>query len=81
MKFYVDDKGKNKAPFEALEMNQWIIDGNGMRTLEMRYQEADIAIYHRLSRFLCLYRIFYWWISTLITPSKDGPIGAMNSVS
>lgn len=65
----------------VLETDHWIIDGNGMRTLEMRYKEAGIAIYCRLPRWICLYRIFYRWISTANVPKKDGPEGSTNSVS
>ncbi len=65
----------------VLKTDNWIIDGNGMRTLEMRYKEANIAIYCRLPRVLCLYRIFYRWLSTLGTPKEDGPEGATNSIS
>jgi adenylate kinase family enzyme len=65
----------------VLKKNDWIIDGNGMRTLEMRYKEANIAIYCRLPRLLCLYRIFYRWLSTLGTAKEDGPDEATNSVS
>lgn len=65
----------------VLKTDRWIIDGNGMRTLEMRYKEADVVIYCRLSRLLCLYRVFYRWISTLGKVKADGPEGATNSVS
>jgi len=64
-----------------LKTDQWIIDGNGMKTLEMRYKKADLAIYCRLSRLLCLYRIFYRWLSTIGIAKSDGPEGATNSVS
>ncbi|MBN1914993.1 MAG: AAA family ATPase, partial [Parachlamydiales bacterium] len=29
----------------VLKRENWIIDGNGMRTLEMRYKKANIVIY------------------------------------
>lgn len=64
-----------------LKTNRWIIDGNGMRTLEMRYKEAEIVIYCRLPRLLCLYRVFYRWISCLGKEKEDGPEGATNNVS
>lgn len=65
----------------VLKKNQWIIDGNGMQTLEMRYKEANIAIYCRLPRLTCLYRICYRSISTVGGSREDGPAGATNSIS
>lgn len=65
----------------VLKTDQWIIDGNGMRTLEMRFKEADIAIYCKLPRLLCLFRIFYRWLTTLGKTKPDGPEGAANSVT
>lgn len=43
---------------KELEKDDWIIDGNAMRTLEMRFKEADIAILCVLPRWLCLKRVF-----------------------
>lgn len=65
----------------VLQNKDWIIDGNGMRTLEMRYREADIVIYFRFPRLLCLYRIFFRWFSLRGLPKEDGPEGSSNSVS
>ncbi|MCB1108928.1 MAG: GNAT family N-acetyltransferase [Chlamydiia bacterium] len=65
----------------VLKKDNWIIDGNGMRTLEMRYKEATVAIYCKLPRLLCLFRIFYRWLSTLGKAKDDGPEGATNSIS
>lgn len=36
----------------------WIIDGNSCRSLEMRFQKADMALYFHMGRLLCLWRIF-----------------------
>lgn len=66
---------------EVVKTENWIIDGNGMRSLEMRYSQADLAIYCNFPRFLCLYRIFYRWISTFNKAKEDGPEGSKNSVS
>lgn len=65
----------------VLQTENWIIDGNGMKSLFMRYKEADIAIYCALPRHLCLYRILYRWLSTFGKPKVDGPEGSTNSVS
>ncbi len=35
----------------------WIIDGNATRSLEMRYQRADIVLYFCYPRLLALWRI------------------------
>lgn len=46
-----------------LEKDSWIIDGNGMRTLEMRFKEADLIIFCAQSfsflSFHCSLKIFY----------------------
>jgi len=65
----------------VLETKNWIIDGNGMRTIEMRYKEADITLYLRLPRWLCLYRIFYRTLSTYGSFKEDGPNGSTNTIS
>lgn len=31
----------------------WVIDGNAMKSLEMRFQKADVAIYFHYSVFVC----------------------------
>ncbi|PIS00324.1 MAG: hypothetical protein COT84_08225 [Chlamydiae bacterium CG10_big_fil_rev_8_21_14_0_10_35_9] len=64
-----------------LKKDRWVIDGNGMRTLEMRYKEADIVIYCRLPKLTCLYRVLYRWVSTLNRSKEDGPEGSTNSIS
>lgn len=66
---------------KCLERTSWIIDGNGMRTLEMRFKEADIAIYCCPPRWICLERVLYRWLITLGQVKPDGPEGATNSVS
>ena len=36
--------------------NRWIIDGNSIRSLEMRYKNADLCLYFDLPRITCIYR-------------------------
>jgi adenylate kinase family enzyme len=36
---------------------QWIIDGNYSRTMDMRIKRADLIIYLDMPRWLCLYRV------------------------
>jgi len=43
---------------EMVAEDQWIIDGNMMRSLEMRFARADVAIQFCFPRLLCLWRIF-----------------------
>lgn len=63
-----------------MELDQWVIDGNGMRSLEMRYCRAEIAIYYHRPRLLCLWRIFYRIFETWGEPKLDGPDGTQNGV-
>lgn len=65
----------------VLKKKNWIIDGNGMESLEMRYKEADIAIYCRPPRLICLYRIFHRWLSTSEIPREDIPSDTTSSAS
>ena len=37
--------------------NNWIIDGNATKSLELRYAQADIVIYFLMPRLTCLWRI------------------------
>lgn len=87
--FFQNGKGWVERPREDflndvrkhLKEETWIIDGNGMRSLEMRFKEADIAIYCAFPRWICMLRIFYRWISTLGKEKLDGPEGSVNNVS
>ena len=46
-----------------LEKNQWIMDGNFNRTLEMRLERADTVIYLDYNRIVCLLH----WVKRVIT--------------
>lgn len=41
----------------AVAQPEWIIDGNAMRSLEIRYQKADIALCFYLPLCQCMWRI------------------------
>lgn len=43
---------------ELVEQEQWIIDGNATKSFEMRFSRADVVLYFRFNRLLCLWRIF-----------------------
>ncbi len=36
--------------------DEWILDGNAVRSLEIRYKKADLMIHFRLPRLLCTWR-------------------------
>lgn len=42
---------------ELVEKESWIIDGNAIRSLEMRYPRSDMVIYFCFPRWLCFLRI------------------------
>ena len=42
---------------KLVNQEQWIIEGNATRSLEMRYARADVVIYFHYSRILCLWRL------------------------
>lgn len=43
---------------QCLRKDRWIIEGTGMRSLEMRYKEADLAIFCALPLQICTYRVY-----------------------
>jgi adenylate kinase family enzyme len=43
---------------ELIKQDEWIIDGNYNRTLDIRLEEADTVIFFDLSRWVTMYRIF-----------------------
>lgn len=43
---------------KIIAKDEWIIDGNATRSLEMRFSRADVILYFRFNRLLCLWRIF-----------------------
>lgn len=42
---------------KILNRDKWIIDGNYLRTLDMRAEKADTIIFINMPTYLCLYRI------------------------
>lgn len=61
--FFVENwKVREKSVFlkiqqDFVDQSQWVIDGNAMGSLEMRFQKADAAIYFRYPRFVCMWRL------------------------
>ncbi len=40
-----------------VDKSSWIIDGNSIRSLEMRYQKAHLVLFVNFPRWLCYWRI------------------------
>lgn len=40
-----------------VNQDKWIIDGNCIKSLEMRYAKADLAIYFNYPKYICYWRI------------------------
>jgi len=45
------------AQHEIVDQDKWIIDGNSLKSLEVRYARAQISLYFNYSRWICLFRI------------------------
>lgn len=43
---------------ELVKKEEWIIDGNYARTIDIRLKEADTVIFFDLPRYICMFRIF-----------------------
>lgn len=41
-----------------VDQEKWIIDGNCIHSLEMRYQKSDLVLYFSYPKLICFYRIF-----------------------
>lgn len=42
---------------DIVDQNQWIIDGNCLKSLQIRYERADIVLYFNYFRLVCLFRL------------------------
>ncbi len=89
--FFEPGPGWKKRPHEdflddvrgQLEKDRWIIDGNGMRTLEMRFKEANLVIYCAQPLWKCYFRIVKRAIAgfALGRERADCPEGAANIIT
>ena len=59
----------------ALNLDQWIIEGNYSRTLEARLQRCDTVIYLDYSRWACLWGFFQRLLTRKGTARPDLPEG------
>ncbi len=41
-----------------VDQDKWIIDGNAIRSLEMRYKRADLVLYMCYPRWQCIIKVF-----------------------
>jgi adenylate kinase family enzyme len=64
-KYYFENNWveRNYEEFLSIQQNfvdqdDWIIDGNSIKSLEMRYSQADVAIYFNYPKLLCYARVF-----------------------
>ena len=61
--FFTDHwKERDREEFLTLQQNwidhpQWILDGNSLKSLELRYQASDLIIVFLLPKWKCLWRI------------------------
>ncbi len=63
-KIYFEERWQKRDRNEFLkdleswvEKETWIIDGNSVQSLEMRYKRADICLYFKAPRLVCLWRV------------------------
>ena len=47
-----------KIQQSIVDTNSWIIDGNSIKSLKMRYSRADLVLYLNFPRWLCYIRVF-----------------------
>jgi adenylate kinase family enzyme len=68
---------------KELKKSDWIIEGNGMRSLEMRYKEADLVIYCTQPVWICYFRILKRAILGFFRSHSeaDRPEGASNHLT
>ena len=64
----------------ALNMDQWIIDGNYSRTMEARLEKCDTIIYLDFSRWQCLWGFFQRVLTGQGKPRRDLPEGCRERI-
>jgi adenylate kinase family enzyme len=57
-----------------VDQEKWIIDGNCIKSLAMRYARADLCIYFNYPRWLCLLRMIkrLYWQGNITNDIADG---------
>lgn len=65
---------------ELIKNERWVIDGNAITSLEVRYAAADVVIYFHYNHWICLWRALKRLASR--DPSiEDMPEGCQNTLS
>ena len=59
----------------ALNMDQWIIDGNFSRTLEQRLEKCDTIVYLDFNRWQCLWGLLRRFLENRGKTRRDMPRG------
>ncbi|MCC2646792.1 MAG: hypothetical protein K0R02_857 [Rickettsiaceae bacterium] len=73
---YDDFLAKQKS---IVKKPTWIIDGNNLKSLEMRYSQSDLVCYFNLPRAVCFFRIikrFFYKDNTI----DDRPYGCKEKI-
>lgn len=47
---------------DAISADRWLIDGTGLNTLELRLTRANLVIWLRLPRRVCMWRLLRRWL-------------------
>lgn len=58
---------------EAVTAERWLIDGTGANSLDLRLPHAELVIWLKLPRALCLWRVVRRWIRFRGTSRPDMP--------
>lgn len=76
----VDRKLFREALLVEAAKDQWIIEGNGLSTLDLRWQRATAVIYFKIPRWLCVLGVFIriFWKKY---PVQDKPHGCAERVT
>lgn len=60
---FIDNKKRDEEELicmqqQVLDQDSWIIEGCSIKTLGMRFARADLILYLRFPRLVCLWRVF-----------------------
>jgi adenylate kinase family enzyme len=66
---------------QIVDQDRWIIDGNSLQSLAMRYARADLVLYFNYPRWRCLWRIFKRRLGRKNLALKDKAEGCNENVS
>lgn len=55
---------------DIVQKKKWIIDGNSIHSLEIRYQKAELALYFNFPRWYCLPRVVQRFLENKTRPDR-----------